>query len=66
MRALKRLLARIRNFATGRRGAERLREEMELHLAMQTNENIRAGMSPEEARRHVIESCADNRCQTCL
>ena len=51
MRALNRCFARIRNFVTGRRGDERLREEIEQHLAMQTEENIRAGMSPEEARR---------------
>jgi hypothetical protein len=47
------LIARLRNFATGRRGDERLREEMEQHLAMQTEENIRAGMSPGEAGRQA-------------
>ncbi|HKO10796.1 MAG TPA: ADOP family duplicated permease [Acidobacteriaceae bacterium] len=36
-----------------RRGDERLREEMEAHLAMQTEQNLRAGMSPEEARRQA-------------
>ena len=49
MRSVNRLFARIRNFMTGRRGDERLREEMEQHLALQTEENIRAGMPPEEA-----------------
>ena len=49
MRALTRLL----NFTTRRRGDERLREEMESHIAAQTEENIRAGMTPEEARRHA-------------
>ncbi|QNI33571.1 ABC transporter permease [Alloacidobacterium dinghuense] len=53
MRALKRFFVRIRNFAAGSRGDERLREEMEAHLAMQTEENIRAGMSPIEARREA-------------
>lgn len=43
MRAINRLFTRIRNFAAGRGGDERLREEMEQHLAMQTEENIRAG-----------------------
>jgi hypothetical protein len=38
---------------TGRRGDERLREELEEHLSMQTDENIRAGMSPGEARRRA-------------
>src|SRR5487761_918808 len=53
MRGLNRFLARIWNFATGRRGDERLREEMEQHLSMQTDENIRAGMPPAEARRQA-------------
>jgi predicted permease len=53
MRTLKRLLARIWNFATGHRGDERLREEMESHLVLQTDENLRAGMAPEEARRQA-------------
>src|SRR6185437_334189 len=53
MRMIRRFLARIRNFSTDRRGDERLREEMESHLAAQTDENIRAGMAPEEARRQA-------------
>jgi predicted permease len=54
MRALKRLLARLRNSATNRRGDERLREEMQTHVAMQAEENIRAGMPPAEARRQAV------------
>ncbi|HTW80497.1 MAG TPA: ADOP family duplicated permease [Terracidiphilus sp.] len=53
MRALRRLLARMRNLATGHRADARLREEMEEHLAMQTDENMRAGMTAEEARRQA-------------
>ena len=53
MRALNRLFTRLLNFSVGRRGDERLREEMESHIATQTEENIRAGMTPEEARRHA-------------
>ena len=53
MRALNRLFTRLLNFTTRRRGDERLREEMESHLAAQTEENIRAGMTPAEARRHA-------------
>ncbi|MGI8437674.1 MAG: ADOP family duplicated permease [Chthoniobacterales bacterium] len=41
------------NFATRRRGGERLREETEAHLDAQTEENIRAGMTPAEARRQA-------------
>lgn len=50
MRTLVRLLTRIRKFVADRRGDERLREEMESHIAAQTDEFIRAGTSPEEAR----------------
>lgn len=54
MRLLRRLLARTRNFATFRRGDERLREELEQHLALQTEDNLRAGMAPAEARRQAM------------
>src|SRR5258708_10854176 len=53
MKALKRLFARVLNVATKRRGDERLREEMEEHLALKTDENIRAGMTLAEARRQA-------------
>src|SRR5579871_547923 len=53
MRALNRLLTRLLNFTTGRRGEERLREEIDSHIAAQTEENLRAGMTPVEARRHA-------------
>ena len=53
MRSVSRWFARIRNFMTGRRGDERLREEMEQHLAMQTEESIHAGMPPDEAKRQA-------------
>jgi predicted permease len=53
MRALHRFFTRVLNFVTRRRGDERLREEMESHLAAQTEENICAGMTPEEARRQA-------------
>lgn len=53
MRALNRSFTRLLNLTTRRRGDERLREEMESHIATQTEENIRAGMTPEEARRHA-------------
>jgi len=54
MRILNRLFVRIWNFTTGRRGDERLREEMEAHTALQTEANIRVGMPPAEARRQAI------------
>ncbi len=53
MRTLVRFLTRIRKFTAGRHGDERLREEMEQHISMQTEENVRAGMPPEEAHRQA-------------
>lgn len=53
MKMLVRLLTRIRNFAAGRSGDARLREEIEQHLAMQSEANVRGGMLPEEARRQA-------------
>src|SRR5689334_21904171 len=54
MRALRRFLKRLATTAIGRRDEELLREEFEAHLALQTAENIRAGMPPVEARRQAV------------
>ena len=53
MRALNRLFTRLLNFTARRRGDERLREEIASHIASQTEENILAGMTPGEGRRHA-------------
>lgn len=53
MRPLRRFFKRVSNFASRRRSDERLREEMELHLAAQTEENLRSGLAPAEARRQA-------------
>ena len=53
MRSLRRFFIRLSNFAAGRRADQRVREEMAEHLALQTEENLRAGMSPVEARRQA-------------
>ncbi len=53
MRKLARFFARLRNFAVNRRNDERLQEEIEQHIALQTEDNIRAGMPPDEARRRA-------------
>jgi putative ABC transport system permease protein len=53
MKSLRRFLIRLSNFATTRRADQRLREEIAEHLAFQTEENLRAGMSPAEARRQA-------------
>lgn len=54
MRFLNRLLARSANFAMGRQSDRRLREEMEEHIALQTEENLLAGMTQVEARRQAM------------
>jgi predicted permease len=53
MRSLNRLLIRLRNLAASKGGDERLREEMEAHLAAQTEEYLRSGMTPSDARRQA-------------
>ena len=54
MRCLRRFLIRLSNFVTRRGVDPRLREEIAGHLAFQTEENLRAGMSPVEARRQAV------------
>src|ERR1700675_1612091 len=53
MRFLRRFLIRLSNLATRRSADQRVREELAEHLAFQTEENLRAGMSPAEARRQA-------------
>ncbi|MGB6827492.1 MAG: ABC transporter permease [Terracidiphilus sp.] len=54
MKLLRRLVWRIRNLVSRQSGQERLLEEMEQHLIRLTEENMRLGMSLEEARRHAV------------
>src|ERR1700731_2099129 len=54
MRSLRRFLTRLFNSAARRAQDERLREEIEEHIALQTAENLRAGLSPIEARRQSM------------
>jgi predicted permease len=48
-----RLFRRLTSWTTSARDEEILRAEIEEHIAMQTAENLRAGLSPLEARRHA-------------
>jgi len=54
MKSLRRFFTRLINLATGRAQEERLREEIADHIALQTAENLRAGLSPVEARRQAM------------
>jgi predicted permease len=54
MKLLRRFLARLANLVSTRAPEERLREEIEEHLALQITENLRAGLSAVEARRQAM------------
>ena len=54
MRTLRRFFKRLSSWAKTQQDEERLRAEIEEHLALQTAENIRAGLSPVEARRQAV------------
>jgi len=54
MKSLRRFFTRLVSFATRRTQEERLREEIEEHIALQAVENLRAGLPPVEARRQAM------------
>ena len=54
MKTLRRLFHRLISWTTSARDEELLRAEIEEHIAMQTAENLRAGLSPIEARRQAL------------
>jgi predicted permease len=54
MRALRRFFKRLTSWANTQQHEERLLAEIEEHLTLQTAENIRAGLSPIEARRRAV------------
>lgn len=54
MRTLRRWWLRAWNLAARRSGEERLREEMEHHIALETEAGIEAGMTPTEAHRAAM------------
>lgn len=53
MKSLRRFSSRLRKFLSQRTGDNRLQGEIEHHIALQTAENIRAGLSPTEAHRQA-------------
>jgi predicted permease len=54
MRPLRRFVKRLGFWMRKQRDEERLRAEIEEHLALQTAENLRTGLSPVEARRQAV------------
>ena len=71
MRAIRAFLFRLTNLLDKGRKERELAEELESHLGMQIEDNLRAGMSPEQARREALlksggletskERCRDRR-----
>ena len=53
MRTLRRVWSRLTSWATTRRDEERLRAEIEDHLARQAVDYVRSGLAPGEARREA-------------
>ncbi len=54
MRTLKRFFSRLTSWARTQQDEERLRAEIEEHLALQTAENLQAGLSAVEAHRQAV------------
>ncbi len=54
MRALRRFLTRLAAFVTRRDSEDWLAAECQQHLDLQTADNIRAGLAPDEAKRQAI------------
>jgi predicted permease len=54
MKPLRRLFRRLSSWVTTQRDEERLRLEIEEHLALQAAEDVRAGLRPAEARRQAV------------
>jgi putative ABC transport system permease protein len=54
MRIIRRTLSRLGALVGRREQQRRLAEELNTHLAMHIDDNIRAGMSPEDARRAAL------------
>jgi len=59
MKTLRRLCRRLISLATSARDEEFLRAEIDEHIAMQTAENLRGGLSPIEARRQALLKCGN-------
>ena len=54
MRYIRAALRRLAGVITGHRADDDLREELQSHLEMETAENVRRGMPPDEAHRQAL------------
>ncbi|MGH9446623.1 MAG: ABC transporter permease, partial [Terriglobia bacterium] len=54
MKKLRRLIKQLISWTRTERDEEGLRAEIEAHIALQTEDNLRAGLAPDEARRQAV------------
>ncbi len=54
MKGLRRFVMRLTAWVRTERDEERLRAEIEAHITLQTEDNLRLGLSPDEARRQAV------------
>ncbi|TAM82819.1 MAG: ABC transporter permease [Acidobacteria bacterium] len=54
MKQLRRFVKRFTSWARAEQDEARLRAEIEEHIVLQTEDNVRAGLSPDEARRQAV------------
>src|SRR5580765_631928 len=54
MKTLRRCFRRLTSWTTSAQDEDILRAELDEHIAMQTAENVRAGLPPQEARRQAL------------
>src|SRR5579872_5156957 len=54
MKALRRAIERLRGMLCGHTRDRELADEIKSHIQMQTEDNLRAGMPPEMARRNAV------------
>ncbi len=54
MRGVRAGLRRFRNLFIGSRLERELADELEAHVQLHTDDNIRAGLTPGEARRRAV------------
>jgi macrolide transport system ATP-binding/permease protein len=54
MKTVRRFVKRLGSWARRNRDEDRLRAEIEEHIALQTADNLRSGLSPAEARRQAL------------
>ena len=58
MRTLRAWLVRVIGFMRPRHGEQEFADELQSHIELHVADNVRAGMTPDEARRRALASVA--------